>query len=99
MTREAPLRLSDGVALCMATLRDRKSWPSSRIAVGLLFFCHGAQKVFGLFSGIGGAPVPLVSLFGVAGALEFERLEPDFKTGPSKIRDPVCCPNSKDVKV
>jgi len=41
-----------------------------RIIVGLLFFCHGAQKVFGLFGGIGGAPVPLASLFGVAGVLE-----------------------------
>jgi len=41
-----------------------------RIIVGLLFFCHGAQKVFGLFGGINGAPVPLASLFGVAGVLE-----------------------------
>jgi putative oxidoreductase len=41
-----------------------------RIIIGLLFFCHGAQKVFGLFGGIGGAPVPLASLFGVAGVLE-----------------------------
>ena len=41
-----------------------------RIVVGLLFFCHGAQKVFGFFGGIGGAPVPLTSLYGVAGVLE-----------------------------
>lgn len=41
-----------------------------RIIVGLLFFCHGAQKVFGLFGGINGAPAPLASLFGVAGILE-----------------------------
>jgi putative oxidoreductase len=41
-----------------------------RIVVGLLFFCHGAQKVFGLFGGIGGAPVPIASLYGVAGVLE-----------------------------
>ena len=41
-----------------------------RIVIGLLFFCHGAQKVFGLFGGINGAPVPLASLFGVAGVLE-----------------------------
>jgi putative oxidoreductase len=41
-----------------------------RIIVGLLFFCHGAQKVFGLFGGINGAPVPLAALFGVAGVLE-----------------------------
>jgi hypothetical protein len=32
-------------------------------------FCHGLQKVFGLFGGVGaGAPAPLLSLFGVAGA-------------------------------
>lgn len=41
-----------------------------RIVIGLLFFCHGAQKVFGLFGGINGAPVPLASLLGVAGLLE-----------------------------
>ena len=41
-----------------------------RIIVGLLFVCHGAQKVFGFFGGLGGAPVPLASLYGVAGALE-----------------------------
>lgn len=41
-----------------------------RIVIGLLFFCHGAQKVFGLFGGINGAPVPLASLLGVAGVLE-----------------------------
>jgi len=41
-----------------------------RIIIGLLFFCHGAQKVFALLGGIGGAPVPLASLFGVAGVLE-----------------------------
>jgi putative oxidoreductase len=41
-----------------------------RIVVGLLFFCHGLQKIFGFFGGAGGAPVPLASLFGVAGVLE-----------------------------
>ena len=41
-----------------------------RIIVGLLFACHGAQKVFGWFGGIGGQPVPLTSLFGVAGMIE-----------------------------
>ena len=41
-----------------------------RIIIGLLFFCHGAQKVFGLFGGLGGAAVPLASLYGVAGVLE-----------------------------
>ena len=38
-----------------------------RIVVGLLFVCHGGQKVFGWF---GGQPAPLTSLFGVAGIIE-----------------------------
>ena len=38
-----------------------------RIIAGLLFVCHGGQKIFGWF---GGQPVPLGSLFGVAGILE-----------------------------
>jgi putative oxidoreductase len=38
-----------------------------RIIVGLLFVCHGGQKIFGWF---GGQPVPLASLFGVAGIVE-----------------------------
>jgi putative oxidoreductase len=38
-----------------------------RIAVGLLFACHGAQKLFGLF---GGQHVALVSQFGIAGVIE-----------------------------
>ena len=43
-----------------------------RIVVGFLFFCHGLQKVFGLFGGVNGAgaPAPLLSLFGVAGLIE-----------------------------
>lgn len=41
-----------------------------RIAVGVLFVCHGLQKVFGLFGGINGAPAPLSSLFGIAGVIE-----------------------------
>jgi putative oxidoreductase len=41
-----------------------------RIIVGLLFASHGAQKVFGWFGGVGGQPVPLASLFGVAGMIE-----------------------------
>jgi putative oxidoreductase len=41
-----------------------------RIVAGLLFFCHGAQKVFGWFGGVNGAPAPLLSLFGIAGAIE-----------------------------
>lgn len=39
-----------------------------RIIVGLLFACHGAQKLFGWFGG--GKPVPLGSLFGMAGMIE-----------------------------
>ena len=38
-----------------------------RIIAGLLFVCHGGQKVFGWF---GGPPVPLASLFGFAGVIE-----------------------------
>lgn len=43
-----------------------------RIVVGLLFLCHGVQKVFGLFGGVDGkgAAAPLDSLFGVAGLIE-----------------------------
>ncbi len=39
-----------------------------RIVVGLLFACHGAQKLFGL---LGGQHVPLQSMFGLAGIIEF----------------------------
>lgn len=38
-----------------------------RIIVGLLFVSHGGQKIFGWF---GGQPVPLGSLFGLAGIIE-----------------------------
>ena len=38
-----------------------------RIIAGLLFVCHGGQKIFGWF---GGQPVPIGSLFGVAGMME-----------------------------
>src|SRR5262245_40977564 len=38
-----------------------------RIVVGFLFFCHGAQKLFGWF---GGRPVSHPSLMGLAGILE-----------------------------
>ena len=38
-----------------------------RIMAGLLFVCHGGQKVFGWF---GDQPVPLGSLFGLAGIIE-----------------------------
>ena len=38
-----------------------------RIIAGLLFVCHGGQKLFGWF---GGEPVPLASMFGAAGMIE-----------------------------
>ena len=41
-----------------------------RIVVGLLFFCHGLQKVFGLFGGVNGAAAPLLSTLGIAGLIE-----------------------------
>src|SRR5262245_54472356 len=44
-----------------------------RMIAGLLFACHGAQKLFGLFGGMGGqhgAAVPLFSLMGLAGCIE-----------------------------
>ena len=41
-----------------------------RIVIGLLFLCHGLQKVFGWFGGVNGAPAPLLSLIGIAGLLE-----------------------------
>jgi len=44
-----------------------------RVIAGLLFACHGAQKLFGLFGGAGGSPgaaVPLFSLMGLAGLIE-----------------------------
>src|SRR5262245_46261762 len=44
-----------------------------RVIAGLLFACHGAQKLFGLFGGVGGSPgatVPLFSLMGLAGGIE-----------------------------
>ena len=39
-----------------------------RIAVGLLFACHGAQKLFGV---LGGHRMPLGSRLGLAGIIEF----------------------------
>lgn len=40
----------------------------ARLAIGLLFAEHGAQKLFGL---LGGNQQPLMSLMGVAGMIEF----------------------------
>jgi putative oxidoreductase len=39
-----------------------------RIAAGLLFACHGAQKLFGV---LGGHHMPLASQMGLAGVIEF----------------------------
>jgi putative oxidoreductase len=44
-----------------------------RIVSALLYACHGAQKLFGVFEGVGGHPgatVPVVSLMGLAGVIE-----------------------------
>jgi putative oxidoreductase len=44
-----------------------------RIGAGLLYMQHGAQKLFGMFGGMGpnGGTVHLVSQMGLAGVLEF----------------------------
>src|SRR4026207_1871898 len=44
-----------------------------RIVVGLLFACHGALKLCGGLGGVNqrGASAPLLSLFGLAGIIEF----------------------------
>jgi putative oxidoreductase len=44
-----------------------------RVIVGLLFMQHGAQKLFGLFGGLGGngASAPFLQLMWFAGVLEF----------------------------
>jgi putative oxidoreductase len=43
-----------------------------RIVVGFLFACHGAQKLFGVFGGVGpdGGTAPFFSLMGLAGLIE-----------------------------
>ena len=45
-----------------------------RVAAGLLFMQHGAQKLFGMLGGFGGTPgahAPFLSQMGLAGVLEF----------------------------
>jgi putative oxidoreductase len=42
----------------------------ARIVVGFMFFCHGAQKILGLFGGLGGHAVPIPTMPGVTGLLE-----------------------------
>jgi uncharacterized membrane protein YphA (DoxX/SURF4 family) len=41
-----------------------------RIIGALLYACHGAQKLLGLFGGVRGGTVPLLSLPGLAGVIE-----------------------------
>lgn len=59
------LRAVAGVAPYLHTLL--------RVGAGLLFLQHGLQKLFGMLGGAGpdGGTVPLASMFGVAGILEF----------------------------
>jgi len=47
-----------------------QAYAAMRVVIGLLFFCHGLQKVFGLFGGVNGSAAPLWSLLGIAGAVE-----------------------------
>ena len=53
------------------------AWPFVRALLrwgtGLLFMQHGLQKLFGMLGGVGptGGTVPLMSLMGLAGVLEF----------------------------
>jgi putative oxidoreductase len=43
-----------------------------RVVAGVLFACHGAQKLFGVLGGMGqpGVAAPLFSLMGLAGVIE-----------------------------
>jgi putative oxidoreductase len=43
------------------------TYAALRIVAGVLFACHGAQKLLGLF---GGRQVPLMSQMGLAGVIE-----------------------------
>jgi len=45
-----------------------KLFVAFRVLVGLLFVQHGAQKLFGM---LGGQSAPLMSMFGLAGVIEF----------------------------
>ena len=58
-----------------APLSDRHlplAQTSLRIAAGLAYFVHGAQKLFGWFGGMGpdGGTVELMSRYGAAGVIE-----------------------------
>jgi putative oxidoreductase len=41
-----------------------------RIVVGFLFLFHGAQKVLGMFGGMGGGTAPMMSMPWIAGVIE-----------------------------
>src|SRR5262245_45447726 len=56
--------------VAMSTDLGRGAHALLRIAAGLLFIQHGLQKLLGLFGGIQGSTVPLMSQLGVAGVLE-----------------------------
>ena len=47
---------------------EDKFYFAFRVLIGLLFVQHGAQKLFGAF---GATPVEYISLFGLAGFIEF----------------------------
>ena len=47
---------------------EKEIYAIFRIAIGFLFFSHGAQKLFAWFGGSG--PVPMGSLFWWAGVIE-----------------------------
>jgi putative oxidoreductase len=48
------------------------AWTALRVVAAVLFFSHGAQKVFGWFGGMGpgGGAVSLMTLMGAAGVIE-----------------------------
>lgn len=41
-----------------------------RIVVGFLFLFHGAQKILGMFGGMGGGTAPMMSMPWIAGIIE-----------------------------
>ena len=48
------------------------AWTALRVVAAVLFFSHGAQKVFGWFGGMGpgGGAASLLTLMGAAGVIE-----------------------------
>jgi putative oxidoreductase len=62
--------------VCMERVLGRFSpylYAVLRIVAGVLFACHGAQKLFGVLGGMdtAGATAPLFSMMGFAGVIEF----------------------------